>query len=188
MTYTPVQHRYAPLAWIDPRYEVSDLGTVYSRANSHGGWSKLGPRLLKVHVSNSGYAQVRLPIDGKYKWVSVARLVLQAFTGVVGEQVNHKNGLRLDNRLENLEWVSQAENMRHSYRVLRRTHPRPHLGKRGALCATSKRVSQYDLNGRYIKTWNAVQEIARAGFSAGNVSAVCLGKRRSHKGYVWKFV
>lgn len=188
MIYEPAQPKQAPLDWIDPRYVVNDIGNVYSYADSHGGWRTTCPRLLKYNTSNSGYAQVRLPIDGKYKWVSVARLILQAFTGTVGEQVNHKNGLRLDNRLENLEWVTMSENMRHSYRVLGRVHPRPHLGKRGALCKNSKRVSQYDLNGKYIKTWNAVQELARAGFSAGNVSAVCLGKRRSHKGFLWKYV
>ena len=188
MTYAPAQEKKTPLAWIDSRYVITDLGTVYSYADCHGGWSKLGPRLLKTNVSNSGYAQVRLPIDGQYKWVSVARLVLQAFTGIVGEQCNHKNGIRLDNRLENLEWVSMSENMQHSYRVLRRAHPRPHKGKGGALCKTSKRVSQYDLNGNYVKTWNAIQEIARAGFSAGNVSAVCRGLRNKHKGFLWKFV
>lgn len=188
MNWAPHQVRYTPLDWIDPRYVVTDHGAVYSYANSRGGWRKLGPVLLKKHVTNSGYAQVRLPIGGKYKWVSVARLVLQAFTGVVGDEVNHKNGLRLDNRLENLEWTTRSENMRHSYKVLGRQHPRPHKGKFGALSKHSKRVSQYDMNGNYIRTWNAVQEIARAGFSAGNVSAVCLGKRRSHKGFVWKYV
>jgi hypothetical protein len=188
MTYQPAQTRRAPLYWIDPRYEVSDLGSVYSRANSHGGWSKNGPRLLKTQANSSGYAQVRLPINGKYKWVLVSRLVLQAFTGTTGEQANHKNGLRLDNRLENLEWTTVSENMRHSYRVLGRKHPRPHKGKFGALNKLSKRVSQYDLDGNYVKTWEAVKETARAGFSAGNVSAVCRGERRSHKGFIWKFV
>jgi hypothetical protein len=188
MKYEPAQRKTAPLDWIDPRYEVTDLGEVYSRANSHGGWAKYGAKLLKAHVTNSGYAQVRLFVDGKYRWVSVARLVLQAFTGSVGEQVNHKNGLRLDNRLENLEWVTHSENMLHSYRVLNRKHARPGLGRLGSLNPLSKRVSQYALDGRYVKTWNAIQEVARAGFSAGNVSAVCRGERHSHKGFVWKFV
>jgi len=143
---------------------------------------------LKVQVSNNGYAQVRLPFGGGYKWVLVARLVLQAFTNVVGEQANHKNGVRLDNRLENLEWTTMSENMCHSYRVLNRVHPRPNKGKFGALNKMSKRIAQYTLDGRHIKVWNAVQETARAGFSAGNVSAVCRGLRAHHKGFVWKFV
>ena len=188
MTYAPVQTKTVPLDWIDSRYVVTDLGTVYSYANSHGGWKQHGPRLLKVQVTNSGYAQVRLPVNGKYKWVLVSRLVLRAFTGTQGEQCNHKNGIRLDNRLENLEWCSMSENMLHSYRVLGRKHPRPHQGKQGALCKLSKRVSQYRLDGSYVKTWNAIQEIARAGFSAGNVSAVCRGVRSSHKNFLWKFV
>lgn len=188
MNYQPHQSLRTPLHWIDSRYVITDHGLVYSYANSHGGVRKFGPRLLKPHVTNSGYAQVRLPVNGKYKWVSVARLVLQAFTGIVGEEVNHKNGLRQDNRLENLEWSTRSENMQHSYQVLGRKHPRPHKGKFGALNKLSKRVSQYDLNGRYIRTWNAVKETARAGFSAGNVSAVCRGERHSHKGFVWKFV
>jgi hypothetical protein len=188
MKFVPAETKTAPLNWIDPRYVVTDLGSVYSYANSHGGYRKHGPRLLKVHITNSGYAQVRLPLEGKYKWVSVSRLVLQAFTGTQGEQCNHKNGIRLDNRLENLEWCSMSENMRHSYRVLGRKHPRPHQGKQGALCKLSKRVAQYRLDGDYVKTWNAIQEIARAGFNAGNVSAVCRGIRSKHKGFVWQFV
>ena len=188
MLYTPSETKNAPLDWIDARYVVTDLGSVYSYADSHGGWTTRGPRLLRTHVTNTGYAQVRLPFNGKYKWVSVARLVLRAFTGVQGAQCNHKNGIRLDNRLENLEWCTASENVKHAYKTLQRPHAKPSLGKRGALCSLSKRVSQYSLDGRYIKTWEAVQEIARAGFSAGNVSAVCRGVRHSHKGFLWKFV
>lgn len=180
-------HTAVPLTWLDARYEVTHDGKVLSWADSHGGRATT-PRLLKQHVTNSGYVQVRLPVAGKFKWVSVARLMLQAFTGEVGEQVNHKNGVRTDNRLENLEWVTRSENMLHSYRVLGRQHPRPHKGKFGALNWHSKPVAQFDLSGRLVRTWDALQTAARAGFSAGNISAVCRGLRSSHKGFVWKYV
>lgn len=177
----------AELSWIDPRYVVGDLGLVYSYANSHGGRRDYG-KLLKQHTNNSGYSQVRLPVNGKFKWVSVARLVLQAFTGTNGPQCNHKNGIRTDNRLENLEWASMSENMRHSYRVLKRQHPRPSLGKLGGLCKLSKRVAQYDLAGNLVRIWDSLADTSRAGFSAGNVGSVCRGERRTHKGFIWKFV
>jgi hypothetical protein len=173
---------------VDPRYEVSDEGVVRSYADSHGGRSKV-PHVLKVHVNNSGYAMVRLrSTDAKFRWVLVARLVLQAFTGVTGEQVNHINGVRTDNRLTNLEWTTSSANMLHSYRVLGRVHPRPWKGKFGALNAHSKKVAQYRPDGTLVRVWDAVQETARAGFSAGNVGSVCRGERRSHKGFIWQYI
>lgn len=177
------------LDWIDARYYVDEAGDVFSTADSHGGVGHM--KRLKVNVSNSGYLQVRLPHpDGHdgFKWFLVHRLVLRAFTGVDGDQGNHKNGVKWDNRATNLEWCTMSENMQHSYRVLGRIPPRAALGKFGALNPGSKRVAQLTLTGELVKVWDAVQDARRAGFSAGNISAVCLGKRRAHAGFVWKHI
>ena len=174
------------LDWIDPRYSVAADGSVWSTCDSHGGVAPVA-RTLKGNVINSGYMQYRLPVDGKWKWVSASRLILRAFTGVEGEECNHRDGNRLNNALSNLEWCTRSENMRHSYRVLGRVHPRPALGKFGVLNSCSKRVLQLTPAGDVVKVWDALQDAARAGFHQGNIGAVCAGKRRSHAGYIWKF-
>ena len=90
-----------------PKYEVCSDGRVRN--------AKTG-RILKT--SGERYAFVSLGYNGN---TLVHRLVATAFLGKPGEghQVNHKNGDRKDNRVENLEWVTPSENTFHSRRVLR---------------------------------------------------------------------
>jgi len=53
---------------------------------------------------------------------------------------------------------------------------------------TKKKILQYDLNGNFIKEWNSGQEIVKTlKFSSGAISFCCNGKRKTHKGYIWKF-
>ena len=164
--------------WIDLRYHVSAGGDVFGPSDKR----------LKPNVSNSGYAQVRLPVKGKWKWFSVARIVLRAFSGVEGEQVNHKNGLKTDNRLENLEWCTASQNMRHCIDVLgRRTNSEAMTGRVGAKCPNSKPVEQLTKDGTLVRVWPALAEARRHGFSSGNISAVCRGERTHHAGYLWRF-
>lgn len=178
--------RWAPLSWLDARYEVSTEGQVRSWADSHGG-RRLAPRLLKLQKSTSGYLQARLPHGSGFKWFSVHRLVLRAFEGGDGQHVNHKNGVKTDNRVANLEWSSASENLKHAYRVLGLRHHRATVGRTGVLCSNSKPVVQKTLEGEVIRVWDAIADARRAGFSAGNISAVCRGERLSHAGFKWSF-
>lgn len=167
-----------PLSWIDPRYVVYDDGRI------------VGPsgKTLRGHVTNTGYLQVRLPISGKWKWFSVHRLVLRAFTNTNGVQGNHKNGDRLDNRLQNLEWCTASENMRHAVDVLkRRTNSAAMTGRTGELCPNSVPVEQLTPDGVSIRVWYSMADARRHGFSQGNISAVCRGVRKQHAGFKWRF-
>lgn len=110
-------------------YEISNLGNVRSvdRAkmmpNQYGGMNlrRFKGKPIKAHKFPNGYVGVVL---GRGKCRLVHRLVAAAFIdGDATKQVNHKNGIRDDNRAENLEWVSCSENHRHSYKSLqRKTH------------------------------------------------------------------
>lgn len=112
-----------------PECEVSDLGRVRSRprtAIEKGRWAatvakNYTGRILKDWASGSGYRMVSLG-KGHDRKIYVHRLVADAFlaedSGRV--QINHKNGDKADNRLENLERVTQSENMRHSTHVLQK--------------------------------------------------------------------
>ena len=93
------------------RYEVSNLGRV---RNAHTGLV-LRPRKLR-----NGYLEVVLCYKGLRKYRKIHALVATAFVEGwrEGLQVNHKNGIKTDNRAENLEWVTISENRQHASDVL----------------------------------------------------------------------
>ena len=70
---------------------------------------------MKPNINKYGYYKLGLYKNKKRKDFTVHRLVMLTFVGPSNLQVNHKNGIKTDNRLSNLEYVSQTENIRHSY-------------------------------------------------------------------------
>ena len=101
-------------------YQVSNLGRVKGLNRKVNGMydNKIVVKecILKP-TSNRGYLSVGFNGNKKYKRYRVHRIVLSAFTGVYinsEKQVNHKNGNKSDNRLENLEWCTARENIDHA--------------------------------------------------------------------------
>lgn len=92
-----------------PQYQISNLGNI---RNSKGQILVIGRR-----KSNSGYIQVRLYNDGKYYYRYLHRLIAQAFIPNPNSYrtINHINGNKLDNRIQNLEWASDEMQQRHAF-------------------------------------------------------------------------
>lgn len=174
------------LSWVDARYEVSDTGLVRSWCSRSGGVARTA-KVLSQKVTRDGYLRVTLTVAGKAKHFSVHRLVLTAFCGASSLQANHKNGDRGDNCLQNLEWCTASQNVTHAFAVLGKKHSRPNKGRFGKLHWNSKKVRQIDARGRTVRVWDAVSEAGRQGFSASCIFAVCAGRRKAHKGFVWAF-
>lgn len=97
---------------INEDYVVSSNGKVISR--------KFGRiRYLKPATNRWGYQYVALCMNGVKTYRSIHRLVALAFLGSVeGKEINHKNGIKSDNNVDNLEWVTSSENKYHSYKSL----------------------------------------------------------------------
>jgi len=94
------------------KYFVSDLGNVKSFMEHEEGL------VLKSQQDKCGYMRIRLFNDKGYRktW-KLHRLVMFAFFGSSDLQVNHKNGLKNDNRLSNLEYCTKSENLKHAYKI-----------------------------------------------------------------------
>lgn len=79
--------------------------------------------MRKFHLGQTGYWRVSLDRGGRKSPVSVHRLLGEAFLGLTEDKViNHKDGVRTNNSLDNLEVVTQIENMQHSVQVLGNTN------------------------------------------------------------------
>ena len=230
-------------------YLVNRNGDVFSlKSNRH----------LTKTLSNKGYLFVTIKIDRKNKQKRINRLVAEAFISNPENkpQVNHINGIKTDNRVENLEWCTAKENTIHAYKtglnknILDNHHSAKltsrdvsmlrYLSKefkctsvdlssffktshtniseniyRGGWGSVDyvitkedileckeikkkidstktnnrgKSVLQKDLNGNVIKKWNRLKDIEdELGYDKANVSACCLGKKITYKGFKWKY-
>lgn len=161
------------------KYKISNIGRVVSVKRN---------LILKSFISNSGYAFVCFTINGKSKGRFIHRLMSQAFIPNPNNysQVNHINGNRLDNRLENFEWCNNSINGIHAYRILGRKHAMQ--GKFGKDNPVSKPIIQCDMEGNEIKEWDCIADYVRAtGRYQSGVSNALSGVQKSAHGYKWKF-
>lgn len=155
-------------------YEVSNLGEVRNTLT--------GKHLSKA--IHERYIKAYLYKDRVRKCYMLHRLVAEAFVQNPDNkpQVNHIDGNRYNNRSDNLEWCTQAENIKHSFVIGLREHNKACL-----LEATHKSVNQYSKSGVLINTWYSMSEAARhLGISVSSISFCCSGRTRSAGGYIWE--
>lgn len=141
-------------------YQVSNLGSVRRDGK------------LRAYGMCRGYPQVSLCKNGLVRMYYVHRLVAEAFVPNPDQHpiVNHKDENPLNSRADNLEWCTYSYNM--SY---------------GSAQGNKEKAVEQLLDGKVVKRWNSMAEARRAGYSQGNISECCNGRRTSHKGYEWRF-
>lgn len=155
-------------------YQVSNLGNVKSFFTG---------KLLKKLPHSTGYLAVVLYKDRTSKRRTVHRLVAMAFLPNPESKltVNHKNGNKHDNSVDNLEWATHKENQRHAVKT----------GLKVGINYKNNRLSipvaQYDLDMNLIKVYPSLNEAGRSGFRTEEICKCCKGKNKTSGGYIWKY-
>lgn len=187
-------------------YQVSNLGRVKSLQRmckgGHNCTRIVKEKILKQYFCgrDKDYLRVTLVKNSISKAITVHRLVAQAFiqNPLNLPQVNHKNEFeKWNNSVDNLEWCTAKYNCNYGTHIQRATQNRDYVKKvkntdyalvgiKSGI-ARCKKVYQYDKEKNLIKIWNSTAECGQGIYSQGCVSDCCLGKRKTHKGYIWSY-
>lgn len=186
------QEIWKSISGYEGHYEVSNLGNIRTleRVYYSGEYKNIkktvsaGP--LFVKTDKDGYRYTKLTKDGNRSWKRLNRLVCATFKDNPDNKpyVNHKNGIKWDDRSDNLEWCTASENMLHSFRELSR---KPVINMAGKPAVNRRRVTQLTLSGSLVKTYEYIKLVEADGFCSKKVSAVALGQRNKHGGFRWEY-
>lgn len=152
----------------ETNYSISDNGEVKNNKTN---------KILKQQIQN-GYCHCTLSIDKKGKRFRIHRLVAEAFIPNLDnkEYVNHIDGDRQNNCVNNLEWATPAENTQHAFSS----------GLTGS--NRKKAVVQYNMNGDRMMVFNSLKEAeSQTGVLQSKITLTCQRKRRSAGDYQWRY-
>lgn len=163
-------------------YQVSSLGNVKSLNYRRTGKEKK----ISKGVNSEGYEYIRLFKQNKQLYTSVHRIVAETFipNPENKEQVNHIDGNKKNNKVENLEWCTQTENIRHAMRT-------GLLNIIGSNNGSSRKVQQLDSNGKILKQFDTIIEAGRylgVKCQPTGIISVCKGRKKTAYGYKWAYV
>lgn len=159
---------WKPVKGYEGRYLVSTKGQVYSI---------ISEKLLKPQKTEKGYFVVELRGGNKRKVKKIHRLVAEAFleNPFSRTEINHKDGNKQNNTVENLEWSTRSENLIHAY-------------SSGLKKQKTKAVDMFTVYGEFIKSFQSQKEAeVNTGIHQGSISGCCRGKNKTAGGYVWQY-
>ena len=152
-------------------YTIYNDGRVFSEKSN---------RFLKLQKDSKGYFYLDIRNKGAiYKCPKIHRLVMLAFYEgeEVKEQINHKDGDKSNNHIDNLEYVTNKENRQHAI-------------KNGLKNEYDYGIAQCDLEGNVLKTFDTGREallyLGKNPDNGGNIGRCINGKRATAYGYIWK--
>lgn len=135
--------------------------------------------LLKGKITKDGYIEWHLTINHSSKNVLAHRIIFEVFNQKEIDKdkvINHIDGNKINNNIDNLEEISYSENVLHAQYVLNAS---PKI----------RSVYKYDLNGNFLEKYASCAEAARKneGCYPNLISNVCNGKKKTHHGFIWKY-
>ena len=155
------------------KYQVSNLGRI--RSLNYNREKRV--KVLRLHQNKKGYVETKLSKNNIAKTIHVHVLAARAFIPNSDNkaEVNHKNGDKTDNSVENLEWVTHRDNIIHSHET-------------GLAGHYTRRILQYDKCGNFLKEWTSTREAEKeTGIHNANITACCKGRRSFAGGCIWRY-
>lgn len=150
-------------------YKVSNLGRVKAIRNN---------LIRKPRAGRHGYLYVNLCKNGVHKTFKIHRLVALHFIENPNNHpmINHKDEIKTNNIVDNLEWCDEKYNVNYGTGLLRRAKTQ------------TRKIIQYSIKGEIIKEWNGLREIKEnTGFSQSSISQCCNKKYKTSYGFVWRY-
>lgn len=160
-------------------YQISNLGRIKSlkrEVDCGKGERILEERVLKNMINIHGYYYIHLRKEKRKHAKTIHRLVAEAFIDNKANLpvVNHIDGNKLNNSVQNLEWCTYSENSKHAYINNLKEPP-------------EKEVLQYNINGDFIRKWKSGKVAAKElNICYCHISSCCTGKSKVAGGFVWK--
>jgi len=172
------------IIWCEWLYQASNLGNIRSVNKYSMNWHNLKWKIMSK-TKRGWYCAVNIYKNWVINTVYVHRLV--ALTFILNPenkpQINHINGIKYDNRLENLEWCTVSENIRHKFDVLNMKWPRLWISWK------CKKVKQFTKQWIFIKTWNNTMDITtELWLYSWNISLCCNWKLKTSWWFIWKYI
>lgn len=164
-------------------YQVSNNGKIRNKQTG---------KILKAAISNKGYYMVALSKNNKIHSYTVHKLVMENHnrSSYKDEVINHIDSNKLNNHIDNLEYVTQKENVRKAWESGLCENIRKHAKNmihKNAI--PSKAVAQKDLDGNLIATYISVREAERkTGITSGQISHVCNGRIKTTHNYIFEHI
>lgn len=168
-------------------YQVNELGQIRTLKNSS--LQKAGTILKSQINKKNGYVYQMVYKDGKQKLLRVHRVVANAFLPNPNNlpQVNHKNGNKNDNRVQNLEWCTQEQNMLHAFKI---GLAKPSDKQKRAIAETNKakRKAVVFKQGSNVQVFESISKASKeTGLSISTISRYCRGIRAGNIYSKWSF-
>jgi len=157
-------------------WKVIETGSIYEISNYGEFRNKTTMNKLKTSLMG-GYLSISLHVNNKKLILKTHRLVATNFLVCPDKSyvVNHKDGNKTNNNVENLEWVSRTENAKHSFRL-------------GLNKGKKIKVTQYTLDGVFIREYDSPADAENeTDIYQTHISGVCRGARKTAGGYIWKY-
>lgn len=155
-------------------YQISNYGRVKS--------IRFGKEIIRTASLRAGYLALVFSVNGIRETFSIHILVGKHFVKgwKPNLEINHKKGIKTDNRAWMLEWVTRGQNLSHKFKVLG-------IENKGGVSRI--KVKQYTQSGKLKNTFESLSEASRnTGIDISQISG-CINKKKKYKtggGYVWK--